>query len=286
MAELNETKDKTIEVETTTPTIDTPSPSKKRKKSEDALESNVDELKTERNRLREKNRTNSQRFRDRMKGHMDNLFEQKYNLGQQNLELKEENTRLKRLLEEAKAQRARNLVLQQQLMAMEFVGPTQASASAVRTQGAFLSAAQEQSTQTRQLVGTSSPLPAPRIGTIPRSFFYHDQILPFPTSSAVLGGIDQGFSDPRGSYPKSVDRTTGNMDKSSPIAKLLAARKQEKSLRADALANSASFDVINNGSNFQSAAIATFNRFAAHQQLGGGAGSPFPSSPFATRKLH
>ena len=70
---------------------------RKRKKLEETLE----ELQNERERLREKNRTNSQRFRDRKKGYMDGLFEEKYKLGKVNNELKKEQKRLQLALQEA-----------------------------------------------------------------------------------------------------------------------------------------------------------------------------------------
>lgn len=58
----------------------------------------------ERQRLRDKNRTNSKRFRDRKKNFMDGLFEEKYRLGKTNNELREENEKLRVLFEEALAE--------------------------------------------------------------------------------------------------------------------------------------------------------------------------------------
>lgn len=58
----------------------------------------------ERKRLRDKNRTNSKRFRDRKKDFMDSLFEEKYRLGKTNNELREENERLRSRFEEALAE--------------------------------------------------------------------------------------------------------------------------------------------------------------------------------------
>lgn len=52
-------------------------------------------------RLRDKNRTNSKRFRDRKKSYMDGLFEEKYRLGKANNDLRDDNEKLRRLLEEA-----------------------------------------------------------------------------------------------------------------------------------------------------------------------------------------
>lgn len=51
--------------------------------------------------LRDKNRTNSKRFRDRKKSYMNVLFEEKYRLGMENNELKEQHQKLKAMLEEA-----------------------------------------------------------------------------------------------------------------------------------------------------------------------------------------
>ncbi len=52
-------------------------------------------------RLRNKNRTNSKRFRDRKKSYMDGLFEEKYRLGKSNNDLRDDNEKLRLLLEEA-----------------------------------------------------------------------------------------------------------------------------------------------------------------------------------------
>jgi len=55
----------------------------------------------EKERLRDKNRTNSKRFRERKKNFMDGLFEEKYRLGKINNELRLDNEKLRVLLEEA-----------------------------------------------------------------------------------------------------------------------------------------------------------------------------------------
>eukprot|EP00339_Tiarina_fusa_P011499 CAMPEP_0117040020 /NCGR_PEP_ID=MMETSP0472-20121206/28041_1 /TAXON_ID=693140 ORGANISM="Tiarina fusus, Strain LIS" /NCGR_SAMPLE_ID=MMETSP0472 /ASSEMBLY_ACC=CAM_ASM_000603 /LENGTH=256 /DNA_ID=CAMNT_0004750653 /DNA_START=65 /DNA_END=835 /DNA_ORIENTATION=- len=72
------------------------------------LEHTLEELQNERDRLREKNRTNSQRFRDRKKDFMDTLFEEKYRLGKDNNELKTEKEKLQKLLQEALAEKKLN----------------------------------------------------------------------------------------------------------------------------------------------------------------------------------
>jgi hypothetical protein len=54
--------------------------------------------------LRDKNRTNSKRFRDRRKNYMDGLFEDKYHLGKDNNDLRESNEKLRAMLEEAMAE--------------------------------------------------------------------------------------------------------------------------------------------------------------------------------------
>lgn len=53
-------------------------------------------------RLRDKNRTNSKRFRDRKKSYMDGLFEEKYRLGKLNNDLRDDNEKIRALLEEAR----------------------------------------------------------------------------------------------------------------------------------------------------------------------------------------
>jgi len=59
-------------------------------------------------RLRDKNRTNSKRFRDRKKSYMDGLFEEKYRLGKSNNDLRDDNEKLRRLLEEAMLENQRH----------------------------------------------------------------------------------------------------------------------------------------------------------------------------------
>jgi hypothetical protein len=55
-------------------------------------------------RLRDKNRTNSKRFRDRKKNYMDGLFEEKYRIGKENKELRESNEKIRMMLDEAIAE--------------------------------------------------------------------------------------------------------------------------------------------------------------------------------------
>lgn len=55
-------------------------------------------------RMRNKNRTNSKRFRDRKKSYMDSLFEEKYRIGKLNNDLREDNDKLRLLLQEALAE--------------------------------------------------------------------------------------------------------------------------------------------------------------------------------------
>eukprot|EP00934_Nitzschia_sp_Nitz4_P007365 Nitzschia sp. Nitz4//scaffold208_size52459//6374//7009//NITZ4_006805-RA/size52459-processed-gene-0.20-mRNA-1//1//CDS//3329541636//7355//frame0 len=62
----------------------------------------------EKQRLRDKNRTNSKRFRDRKKNYMDGLFEEKYHLGKANNDLRMDNERLRKLLDEAKEENERH----------------------------------------------------------------------------------------------------------------------------------------------------------------------------------
>lgn len=59
-------------------------------------------------RLRDKNRTNSKRFRDRKKSYMDGLFEEKYRLGKSNNDLRDDNEKLRLLLKEATLENQRH----------------------------------------------------------------------------------------------------------------------------------------------------------------------------------
>jgi hypothetical protein len=55
-------------------------------------------------RLRDKNRTNSKRFRDRKKNYMDGLFEEKYKLGKERNDLKKTQEKLQAMLQESLAE--------------------------------------------------------------------------------------------------------------------------------------------------------------------------------------
>ena len=59
-------------------------------------------------RLRDKNRTNSKRFRDRKKTYMDSLFEEKYRLGKRNNDLRDDNEKLRFHLHEAAMENKRH----------------------------------------------------------------------------------------------------------------------------------------------------------------------------------
>jgi hypothetical protein len=85
-------------------------PSEDRKRQ--VLELTLEELQDERDMLREKNRTNSQRFRDRKKDFMDTLFEEKYRLGKERNELKADNEKLQKLLQDALAEKELNQLQQ------------------------------------------------------------------------------------------------------------------------------------------------------------------------------